>query len=135
MVFGPLGWGFSFYLCFMAKEKKPKPRNNGTMTEAAFWSFIRSALRRKSMYWKPVSEAKKQARREYKGDNKRMKWEYQCSECKGWFPDKVVEVDHIVECGALNAETAGVFIERLFCEVGGLRVLCKGCHNKKTHGS
>ena len=105
------------------------------MTEAAFWSFIRSALRRKSMYWKPVSEAKKQARREYKGENKRMKWEYQCSECKGWFPDKVVEVDHIVECGALNAETAGVFIERLFCEVEGLRVLCKGCHNKKTHGS
>jgi hypothetical protein len=114
--------------------KKEKPRNNGTMTEAAFWSFIRSTLRRKSMYWKPVSACKQAARRKYVGDNKRQKWEYQCAECLGWFSDKLIDVDHINECGTLNKDTAGEFIERLFCEKEGLQVLCKECHKKKTHG-
>ena len=28
------------------------------MTEAAFWSMIRSALRQKSRWWKPIAECK-----------------------------------------------------------------------------
>ena len=119
------------YLCRMAK--KEKPRNHGTMTEAAFWSFIRSTLRRKTMQWKPTQACKKDARRPNQSDNKRMKWEYQCAECRGWFRDDEVDVDHIVECGTLNRETAGDFIERLFCEAKGLQLLCKGCHKQKTH--
>jgi hypothetical protein len=40
-----------------------KTRNNGTLTESAFWSFIRSTLRAKTIYWKPVKEAKLAARK------------------------------------------------------------------------
>lgn len=104
------------------------------MTEAAFWSFVRSALRKQSMRWKPIQAIKKDNRRAYSGENKRQKWEYQCANCLSWFADKEIEVDHIVECGTLNAQSAGVFIERLFCEKEGLQLLCTACHKTKTHG-
>lgn len=102
------------------------------MTESAFWSFIRSALRQKSRWWKPIQEVKKAAKRPYKGSNKRQKFEYQCSDCKDWFIEKMVEVDHIVEAGSLKSgDDVKGFIERLFCEKDGLRVLCKPCHVKR----
>lgn len=117
----------------MAKRiKVEKTRNSGTMTESAFWSFIRSALRQKSRWWKPIQEVKKAAKRAYKGPNKRQKFEYQCSDCKDWFIEKMVEVDHIIEAGSLKSgEDVKGFIERLFCEKDGLRVLCKPCHVKR----
>lgn len=99
------------------KNAAPKTRNSGTMTESAFRSFIRSALRQKSRWWKPIGEAKQAARRRYRGLNKRQLWEYQCNYCKEWVADKDCQVDHIVECGSLtcSADVPG-FIERLFCE-------------------
>ena len=66
----------------------PKTRNAGTMSESAFWTFIRSALRQKSRWWKPITECKLKARRPYKGVNRRQKFEYQCNACKKWFADK-----------------------------------------------
>ena len=48
------------------KPRVPRTRNAGTMTEAAFWSMIRSALRQKSRWWKPIAECKKLARRKSK---------------------------------------------------------------------
>jgi 5-methylcytosine-specific restriction endonuclease McrA len=112
----------------------PKTRNAGTMTESAFWSFIRSALRQKSRWWKPITECKMKARRAYKGPLKRQKFEYQCNTCKQWFPDKKINVDHIVGAGSLNcaADLPG-FVERLFCEQDNLQVLCSDCHTKKTN--
>jgi hypothetical protein len=102
------------------------------MTDAEFWSFIRSALRQKSRYWKPIQEVKKQNRRNYVGIDKRRKFEYQCNECKQWYCEKEIEVDHVIECGSLkNYEDVGGFIKRLFCETEGLRVICKNCHNIK----
>lgn len=114
-------------------SKVPKTRNAGTMTESAFWSFIRSALRQKSRWWKPITECKMKAKRAYKGPNKRQKFEYQCNTCKNWFPDKQINVDHIVGAGSLNcgADLPG-FVDRLFCEQDNLQVLCESCHNKKT---
>ncbi len=53
--------------------------NAGTMTESGFWSFIRSGLRQKSRWWKPITECKMKARRAYKGPSKRQKFEYQCN--------------------------------------------------------
>jgi 5-methylcytosine-specific restriction endonuclease McrA len=103
------------------------------MSEAAFWSFIRSALRQKSRWWKPISMCKLNARRLYKGPNKRQKYEYQCKKCKGWFPEKQINVDHVKPAGSLNsAQDLPGFVERLFCEQDNLQVLCTTCHDKKT---
>ena len=116
-----------------AKPKAIKPRNAGTMTESAFWSFIRSGLRQKSRWWKPITECKLKAKRAYKGPNKRQKFEYQCKACKNWFPEKQINVDHISPAGSLNcAEDLPGFVNRLFCEQDNLQVLCSGCHNIKT---
>jgi 5-methylcytosine-specific restriction endonuclease McrA len=113
--------------------KSPKVRNAGTMTESAFWSFIRSGLRQKSRWWKPITECKLKAKRIYKGPNKRQKFEYQCNSCKQWFAEKNINVDHIVGAGSLNcgADLDG-FVNRLFCEADNLQVLCTTCHDQKT---
>ena len=115
------------------KPKVERTRNAGTMTESAFWSFIRSALRQKSRWWKPITQCKQKARRPYKGPNKRQKFEYQCNYCEQWFPEKRVNVDHITPAGTLRtaADLPG-FVERLFCEIDGLQVLCSNCHDEKT---
>jgi 5-methylcytosine-specific restriction endonuclease McrA len=103
------------------------------MSEAAFWSFIRSALRQKSRWWKPISVCKLNARRDYKGINKRQKYEYQCKKCKKWHPEKQINVDHVKPAGSLNcAEDLPGFVERLFCEQDNLQILCVSCHDKKT---
>jgi 5-methylcytosine-specific restriction endonuclease McrA len=115
------------------KSATPKPRNAGTMTESAFWGFIRSALRQKSRWWKPITQCKQKARRAYKGPNKRQKFEYQCSQCKEWHAEKNINVDHIIPAGTLKcANDLPGFVERLFCEADNLQVLCSGCHDMKT---
>jgi hypothetical protein len=115
------------------RSRVAKTRNSGTMTESAFWSFIRSALRNKSRWWKPITECKQKSRRPYTGPNKRMKYEYQCNQCKGWYPEKQINVDHIIPAGTLtcSSDLPG-FIERLFCEQDNLQVLCEKCHDIKT---
>ena len=116
-----------------SRIKLPRERNAGTMTNAMFWSFIRSALRQKSRWWKPITQCKLEAKRAYKGPLKRQKFEYQCNQCKGWFPEKNINVDHIQPAGSLNcAADLGPFVERLFCEVDNLQCLCESCHNVKT---
>ena len=119
----------------MARRKVERTRNGKQWTEARFWQFIRSGLRKTSRRWPPiVSEALKQVRREYKGENKRRKWEYQCQECGNWYKSTEVQVDHIVSAGSLKSfEDLPGFCERLFCEVDGLQVLCGTCHQKKTN--
>jgi 5-methylcytosine-specific restriction endonuclease McrA len=113
---------------------KEKTRNNKTMTESQFWAFIRAALRQKSRFWKPITACKMNNRRKYEGINKRQKYEYQCNKCKHWFKDTHIAVDHIVPCGALNnsADLPG-FVDRLFCEMNGLQLLCEECHQLKTN--
>jgi hypothetical protein len=117
------------------KEKKivEKPRNSGTMTESAFWAFIRSKLRQASMYWKPIQECKQAAKRPYRGNNPRQRFEYKCSECLNYYPEKFISVDHLIPCGSLNnGDDLKGFVERLFCTVEHLAVLCDDCHKIKT---
>ena len=120
------------------KVKNPRvPRTRASLewTEARFWQFIRSTLRAASRKWPPlIRTVFEQNRRPNQSSNKRMKWEFQCHECGYWFPRKEVEADHIIPCGSLKtyADLPG-FVERLFCEVDGLRVLCKACHAERKN--
>lgn len=119
----------------MAKRTTAKKtRNGGTWTNAQFWGRVRSQLRRMSMYWIPIKQALEDAKRPYKGNNKRQKWEYKCAACKKWFIRKGVHVDHVIPAGSLRkAEDLAGFIERLFCEHSECyTVLCKKCHKIKT---
>jgi 5-methylcytosine-specific restriction endonuclease McrA len=115
------------------KSRVVKNRNAETFTESAFWSFIRSALRQKSRWWKPITIAKHKARRPYKGNNKRQKYEYLCNICKQWFSEKNISIDHKIPAGSLNcaADLPG-FVERLFVEEEGLQCICNKCHDVKT---
>ncbi len=118
----------------MARELKPKTRNAGTMTEATFFSWLRSGLRRLFMYWKPAMLALDRAKRPYKGPNKLQKWEYQCAQCRKWFKRTEVERDHIIPCGSLSSlGDVARFLERLSVEEDGFQVLCKTkCHLAKS---
>lgn len=110
----------------------PKTRAGGQWSEARYFAFIRSGLRKLSQKWPPIHEAKKLARRKYVGPNKRQRWEYQCCECRQWKMGTEIEVDHIDDCGRLAkfSDLPG-FVSRLLCEVDGLRVVCKDCHQAK----
>jgi hypothetical protein len=116
------------------KTKVERTRNANTWTESQYFSKIRSALRNAFRFWKPFSICLENASRPYKGSNKLQKKEYQCNNCKKWFPRKNVNVDHIEECGSLKTyEDIVPFIQRLCVEdVSKLQVLCKVCHKIKT---
>jgi 5-methylcytosine-specific restriction endonuclease McrA len=116
-------------------NRVPKTRCSRKWTEAAFWAFIRSGLRRMSMRWRPiVMDALIAARRKSKSKrNPRLKWQFQCAICEKWKSRKYVQVDHIEPVGSLTcAEQAGDHINRLFCEVDNLQVVCRKCHKAKT---
>lgn len=113
--------------------KKERTRASGTLTESQFWSKIRSALRQASRWWKPIETCKKAGKRVYKGPDKRQKFEYLCNKCHFYFPEKQISIDHKTPAGSLNrAEDLKGFVERLFCEIDGLQILCHTCHNIKT---
>jgi hypothetical protein len=124
-------------------HRVPRTRNAGTMTGPMFWNYVRGLLRGGFRWWKPVALCKLAARRKYTGkqrilssSGKLQEFEFHCAACHGWFPEKQVQVDHIVDCGSINcAADTGSFIERMFCEVEGLQVLCMTCHRIKTNSS
>lgn len=118
----------------MRAVKAEKTRCSGTMTEAQYLAWIRSALRSKWLRWQPRNDAIKAARRPYNGPRAMQKWECQCSICKEWFVQKLVEVDHFPhDAGSiLDVNDIGPFVNRLYCETDNLRVLCKPCHKVYT---
>ena len=102
-------------------------------TEARFWGFLRSALRQASVRYPPKLQAKILYRRKYNGEG-RQKWEYQCVDCKEWFADKNIEVDHIEPVGTLKDwDDLPLFCKRLFCGIDGYALRCRTCHTNKTN--
>lgn len=103
------------------------------MTEAAYFGMLRSGLRRIFRYWKPLQQAKNNARAKYDGPNKRQKWTYQCATCLKRFKGSEVQVDHITPVGSLKSlEDLPAFVAALTAEEG-YQVLCKECHQEKTN--
>ena len=113
-----------------------KERAGGRWSEARYFSFIRSALRKASMRYPVKTDcliASRRKRTEASGEGKHT-YEHQCNECSGWFQGKDVAVDHIVGAGSLKTfEDLAGFASRLFCEIDNLQVLCKSCHQVKTN--
>jgi len=100
------------------------------MSESAFFGWLRSRLRRLTIYWKPIQEIKKAAKIPYKGPNKRRKFSYVCSKCSNAVGEKECNVHHVVPAGSLKsfADLSG-FCERLFVEKEELILLCHKCHD------
>lgn len=117
-------------------NRVPKTRCSGKWTEASFFGFLRSGLRNMSRRWSPlVQDALVAARRKsISKKNPRLKWQFQCARCGGWFSRKNVEVNHIDPCGSMNClDDLPGYVARMFCEVDGLEVLCKKkCHAAHT---
>ncbi len=114
-------------------RKTPPLKNYPSWTEARFWAFLRSAIRKAHVRWPPAQAVMKENRRPVTG--KRHKWEHLCAMCNQWTPQKDIEKDHIVPTGSMKSfEEIGGFVERMFVAKEGYRKLCKTCHNKVTHG-
>lgn len=117
----------------MATPRGVKTRCDSTWSEARYFSFIRSALRKAFSKYPVKYKVKAEASRPYKGPDKRRKKEYQCNVCKKWFADKEVAIDHIEPCGSLkNYDDLPKFVSTLFCESDNLQVICTACHSQKT---
>ena len=110
------------------------------MTEAAFRSYIMSGIRSKSRFWKPksIAIAKTFIGRGRNPETGKLCKLHKCPECRGLFPQGKMDADHIETVIPIEGfkEASATFLscdwnqvlQRLFCEDGGYRVICKGCH-------
>jgi 5-methylcytosine-specific restriction endonuclease McrA len=113
-----------------------KKRNGGEWTDARFRSFVTSALRAASRRWPPKFKALKEAFVGRKTNKKtgKLAMHYKCAKCKKHFVAADVQVDHVLpvvdpKVGFIGWDS---FIDRIFCEIENLQVLCKPCHKVKT---
>lgn len=113
-----------------------KTRNGGEWTEARFKSFVTSALRAASRRWPPKYKALKEAFVGKMVNEKtgKMAMHYKCASCTKLFVATDVQVDHIEPVVDPKKGFVGwdIYIDRMFCEIKGLQVLCKVCHTTKT---
>lgn len=111
-------------------------RNSGAWTEARFRSFVTSALRAASRRWPPKFAALKAALAGSKVNKKtgRVAQHYKCAACTKQFVAADVQVDHIhpVVDPAKGFISWDSYVDRIFCELNGLQILCKPCHKEKT---
>ena len=114
-----------------------RTRNANTLTEAAYWGKVRSALRKAFAYWKPAQEAAKRAESGIRENPKtgRMKKVYRCAICGEEDFREEMQIDHVEQVGSLRcAEDLAGFLERLTCEDSSkYQLLHKSCHQQKTN--
>jgi len=105
-------------------------------TEGRLRTFITSTLRGGFRKYPPKYETLKAASvgKKVNAKTNRMAEHFTCNMCKGEFPAKEVNIDHIdpVVCPYTGFVDWNTFISRLFCEGGNLQVLCSPCHDIKT---
>ena len=105
-------------------------------TEGRLRTFITSTLRGGFRKYPPKYETLKAASvgKKINAKTNRMAEHFTCNMCKGEFPAKEVQVDHVepVVCPFTGFVDWNTFINRLFCDGGNLQVLCSPCHDIKT---
>lgn len=114
-----------------------RPYNSNTWTTARYNSFIKSALRSASQRWPPRWDVLNEAKQGKKINRStgRLAEHYKCNLCKGSFPAKEIEVNHIVPVVPVEGfSTWDEVIKRMYCEKPGLEVVCKPCHKNITKG-
>jgi hypothetical protein len=115
-----------------------KEYNSGKWTAARYTSFIKSILRNGSNKWPPKWVVRKRAWKQ-RGIYECAGYQRRAHEVptsivgKGKKRSNNIFVDHIHPVGGPGDKDGwdGV-ISRLYCEVDGLQVLCKECHDLKT---
>jgi len=113
-----------------------KKRNGGEWTEARFKSFVTSALRAASRRWPPKYKALKEAfvGKQVNAKTGKLAMHYKCVACQKLYVASDVQVDHIKP--VVDPKKGFVswddLINRIFCEIEKLQVLCKPCHKIKT---
>ena len=118
----------------MIKQEPWKGKGSIWKTEAGFYSWVRSQLRRG---WSrhPVKNKFIQCNR-FKMENAkgRMVWHLECSQCKQDTPQTKTQIDHIHPAGSLKTtEDIGRFVERLyFVTFDTIRAVCIPCHEVIT---
>lgn len=113
----------------MAESKYPK------WTDGRYRAFITSGIRSAFRRYPPKYEAIKSAftKRKKNKASGREAAHFLCAECKGEFPQTGIQVDHIVPVvGHEGFVSWDSFIDRMFCPVENLQILCKACHKVKT---
>jgi 5-methylcytosine-specific restriction endonuclease McrA len=105
-------------------------------TEGRKRAFITAVLRGGMRRFPPKYETLNKA---YVGTKvnektKRLAKHYECNMCKQHFTAKDVEVDHVnpVVDPDVGFVSWDLFIERLYCKMENLQLLCKECHKVKT---
>ena len=117
-------------------RKTPKPRNCGTMTEAAFRSWVIASVRTQSIRWKPRAACIKAVRvgKRNNPETGRLCFFGACAICGEEYRERDLQADH--KEPVVNPETGWTnwddYIARLFIEVDGYQALCPGCHEAKT---
>lgn len=118
----------------LSAMKPAKTRNSNQWTEARYRGFIRSSLRGAWMRWGPNQATKKNARV--------ARGRYTCAghERDPHVVGNSIKVDgvrknniftdHIEPVG--SHENWDKTVERMFCELDNLQLLCKECHDLKT---
>ena len=113
-----------------------KKRNGGEWTDARFRSFVTSALRAASRRWPVKYKALKEAfaGRKVNAKTGKLAMHYTCAACNKLYVATDVQVDHIkpVVDPKKGFTTWDVYIDRMFCEIENLQVLCKADHKVKT---
>ncbi len=113
-----------------------KERNGGEWTDARFRSFVTSALRAASRRWPVKYKALKAAfaGRQVNAKTGKLAMHYKCAKCKKLFVAADVQVDHVQPVVDPKKGFVGwdVYIDRMFCEIENLQVLCRSCHAVKT---
>jgi len=120
----------------LARPSGEKTRCGGQWTEAKYKGFIKSTLRQATRKWGPINQCTKDARV--------SRGVYLCAGCNDEITKTTldpetrkrvnnVHVDHIEPVVPVTGWVSwDSVIERMFCEVGNLQVLCTPCHKTVT---